>query len=199
MMQRRHLEKAFTAGQFEISYLNDDRQRFQNVNQSCNRQKKFHFHDDSGRGQCAAKGHRACISHKELCGISVKYQKSQTCTGQRHTENRRAVMTKFHADDGKEKPNKSCNTGGQAVQSISQIHRICHGNNDKYNKRNVKSAKINILVDKRNPYLSSVTGIICHVECQRSREENLQYQLLPGTKTQIMFLCNFDIVVKESD
>src|SRR5437879_7306594 len=84
VVDRGHGEDASSAGGFEVSHLNDDRQRLEYKHESYDRQEKQHALLDGHRGQCKADRQRTGVSHEDARGISIEDQKRNDCPAKRH-------------------------------------------------------------------------------------------------------------------
>ena len=71
MMDRRHLEQALAAGNLEVCYLQDDRQRFDNIDQPDQQQDQRHIAGKRQTCHRAAKKQRARVPMKTLAGLKL--------------------------------------------------------------------------------------------------------------------------------
>ena len=123
MMDGRHLEEALAAGCFEIQYLNDVGQGFDNVHDTHQHQNQRHSVGISHGADGTAQEQRTGITHKDLGRVLVKQEEGEQTAAQCQREDGGAVVC-LQEQYGKEHRNHQRNRGAQAVDAIGDVDGV---------------------------------------------------------------------------
>src|SRR5437879_473063 len=123
VVDRGHGEDASSAGGFEVSHLNDDRQRLEYKHESYDRQEKQHALLDGHRGKREADRQRTGVAHEDARGIAIENQECDQSAAKR-PRNQLLTWLRVRQQERNGRDRDHGEAGCQAVHSVSDVHRV---------------------------------------------------------------------------
>ena len=136
MVYRCHFKNSLSMRHLEIGNLQNDRKHFHKINKGENRNIQGKFRLQRHRHHETAERKRTRISHKNLCGISIEYEKSQNSAEHRAGQGSEGVSSQKKLIGKEEKKyNHRGNTSAKSVNAIRKVRAGIRRRNDKEGNR----------------------------------------------------------------
>ena len=183
MVNRRHFKETLTVSCLKICNLDHNRKHFHYINQPYDQKEKRHLHHIGCACHKSSKSKRTCVTHKYLCRIYVKQEKSHKssyyCAGDRLDpgfQPERYDCKKYSYDQS--------NAGRKTIKTVCKVHAVYCSDHSKKQDRHCKPACIQVMsAPERNPHSKGNICIIYNIKCKDSRYYYLEEKFLPGKKT----------------
>ena len=157
MMDWRHLKQAPSMRCFKIGYLQNDRQRLADINQTDRQQHQRHIARKCQTCHSAAKKERTGIAHKDLGRVKVENQETEQRTGERARKRHDARILLAISDRCKKDCDRHGHTRRKPVNAIGEVHSIVaadHHNNRKHEVHYPRQPSVMFSPGIHNPELS---------------------------------------------
>ncbi len=179
VVDRRHLEQALAVGRLEVGDLQDNGQRFDDVDQADQQQDERHFTRKCQTRNRAAEKERAGVAHEYLGGMEVIAQEAQQRTRECRRKDHNAHISAAEADEHEEDGNRQRNACCQTVDAVGQIDGVVRADDNKGREHDIqrpRPAERNAC--ERNPQLWQTARPQEQYEDEHAGNQNLEHQLL---------------------